>query len=135
MADVSTGISVSFLYSDKMRRQHRLLAFTSDTIIKIEVKILFQRFLTLLRRTSLSLPSILGLPIFLLTKPMRFVIQLEFISNNGHVGITLDRVRQQVRRKVFVQYPHSPRYARMPHAVMLVLTRETLSAGDGEYCS
>ena len=60
---------------------------------------------------------------------MRFVMQLEFISNNGHTGITLGRVRQQVRRKVFVQYRHSPRYARMPHAVMLVLARETLSAG------
>ena len=62
-------------------------------------------------------------------------MQLEFISNNGHARITLDRVRQQVRRKVSVQYRHSPRYARMPYVVMLVLTRETLSAGDGENCS
>ena len=50
----------------------------------------------------------LGLPIFLLTKPMRFVMQLEFISNNGHARITLGRVRQQVRRKVFVQYRNYP---------------------------
>jgi hypothetical protein len=66
---------------------------------------------------------------------MRFVMQLEFISNNGHAGITLGRVRKQVRWKVFVQYRHSPRYVRMPNAVMLVLTRETLSSGDGENCS
>ena len=42
VGDVSTGLSVSFLYCDKTRRQRRPLAFTSDTIYKLEIKILFQ---------------------------------------------------------------------------------------------
>jgi hypothetical protein len=115
-----------------MRRQHRLLAFTSDTINKIEVRILFQCCLNTAHTNKPITPIDFGKPIFLLTELMRFVMQLEFISNNGHARITLGRVRQQVRRKVFIQYRHSPRYARIPHAVMPVLTRESLSAGDGE---